>query len=537
MKYSHKITLLFFLFISINNHAIANTSAQNNKKLTIAFQKLPYTLNFIKEFNHTELHIHSAIYSGLLSPSPSSLTPKVGLAISWFVNKNNTVYTFNLRKNIHFANGKIITAQDVKDSWLTAIKAKNAFLYLYEMIKGVPEYISGKGNIEDIKLEIVNDKVLKVILREPAPYFLQTITHPAFSVSSSKQMQVDNWDMHPLEIDFTGPYIITQQRDQSLTLTKNKFYWDKDSVHFEEVEILFYTKNEENTLITDINSGKVQWSTFYINDKDTHTLDNEEWLKIHPIFGSKYLFFGDTVTEPWNNANIRTAIKLFLPLDTILPEKYTFPASGFVPPIKENYEPGLTIPIQNTKKAYNLLDMEGFPKGKGLGKIVLLAPAYQNKEYDTIFDIIKNTLGEFLETSIVIKTLPSSEYYDNLSNENFTIGITSWIGDFADPNAFLQLWSTPNAALGHNYNNQEYQKLLSLSHLQKGDMRIQTQIAAEKMLLETTVIIPLHQLYGLNVIRDDLIKGWYSNILDLHPIGAMYKPHLGTIKHFTLLSR
>src|SRR5512133_3431804 len=56
------------------------------------------------------------VFSGLVSFDPNlNLTPD--LAESWDVSADGTVYTFHLRENAKFHNGKPVTAQDVIYSW------------------------------------------------------------------------------------------------------------------------------------------------------------------------------------------------------------------------------------------------------------------------------------------------------------------------------------------------------------------------------------------------------------------------------------
>lgn len=525
------ITLFIILFPSV--YGIPITSEESLQELTIAFSKQPYTINFIKEFNHTELLIHSAIYSGLLTPNPTTLQPEVGLAISWFINEAQDTYIFNLRKNAQFSNGTPITTMDVKASWIAAIQENNAFIYLFELIKGVSEYSKKTKSLEDIGIEVVNDRVLKVTLKSPSPQFLSTITHPAFSVTSRAQIQKTDWDKDILGIDFTGPFVVSAQSQEKLELTKNKYFWGNQFVNYEKITILFFESDKQSEIIQIINEGSVQWSTFY--EKSTESLEDEDWLIVHPIFGSQYLFFGDTQSEPWNNADVRTAIRLLLPLDKILKKKYTFPASSLVPPISGSYDPSFAISEQDSEKALSLLKDAGYPKGQGLGLLTLLAPEYTDGTYDDIFDTIAEKLSLTLTDPVEIKTLPVTSYYDDLPNHEFSIGVTSWIGDFIDPTAFLQIWNAPNQALGHNYNNKEYQDALIKSYQEDSSDRNKFLAEAEKILLDTTVIIPLHYLYVANIVRTDLLKGWDSNLLDIHPFGALYRKQIDKIPNLTFL--
>mgnify|MGYP006324004909 FL=1 len=59
------------------------------------------------------------VFSGLVSFDPNlNLTPD--LAESWEISADGVVYTFHLRQNAKFHNGRAVTAQDVIYSWQRA---------------------------------------------------------------------------------------------------------------------------------------------------------------------------------------------------------------------------------------------------------------------------------------------------------------------------------------------------------------------------------------------------------------------------------
>lgn len=539
MKKIHYMQILFrfllALIISPFIYGNINVSEDETQKLSIGFLKNPYSLNFIEAFNHSEMHIQSALYSGILTLNPNTLQPDVGLAISWFINDNYDEYTFNLRDGVKFSDGTLMTAYDVKASWMRSIQAKNAFIYLFELIQGVSAYTAGEGSMDDIQIIVINESVLKVVLKEPAPYFLSTITHPAFSVTSQSQLEKEDWTGDAKNIVFSGPFVVKEKNEEHLILKKNDYFWDKESIYFDEIDINFYKNEDKYKVIQDINDNKVQWATFYTapQTEDDVALRDRDWLIVHPIFGTNYLFFGDTQKKPWNNENIRTAIKLLLPLRKYLNEEYSFPASSLVPPIAGTYTPDIPFPNQDRQLALEMLKDEGYPKGVGLGEIVLLVAEFDDGSHKDIYDMIKESLESSLDISVTFKVVPARDYQTHIREGGFTLASTSWIGDFADPAAFLQIWAAPNAYLGHNYNNEEYQKIITESNLSIGQERINRLIAAENMLINSTVVIPVSRIITANVVRNDLLYGWSMNILDVHLLGSLYKEEVRAIPRMT----
>ena len=119
------------------------------------------------------------VFSGLVSFDPHlNLTPD--LAESWDVSADGTVYTFHLRTNAKFHDGRPVTAQDVIYSWERAVgpalASETAVTYLGDIV-GVKEMAAGKAD-HISGLQALDDHTLKVTIDAPKPYFLLKLTYP-----------------------------------------------------------------------------------------------------------------------------------------------------------------------------------------------------------------------------------------------------------------------------------------------------------------------------------------------------------------------
>src|ERR1041385_8732860 len=118
------------------------------------------------------------IFSGLVSFDPKlNLTPD--LAEKWDVSSDGTVYTFHLRTNAKFQDGKAVTAQDVIYSWERAaspeLKSDTVLTYLGDIV-GVKDMNDGKADhIQGLKA--IDDHTLQVTIDAPKPYFLYKLTY------------------------------------------------------------------------------------------------------------------------------------------------------------------------------------------------------------------------------------------------------------------------------------------------------------------------------------------------------------------------
>jgi peptide/nickel transport system substrate-binding protein/oligopeptide transport system substrate-binding protein len=138
-----------------------------------------------------------------------------------------------------------------------------------------------------------------------------------------------------------------------------------------------------------------------------------------------------------------------------------------------------------------------------------------------VADLMKEAWEKLPELSVEIKSVPAASYFDAVRSGakegGWTLASTSWIGDFADPLAFLQMWSVDSNLNDAALNDPDYDKLLDDAAQKSDDERLAALAAAETKLLSGAAVLPLYHSLAANVVDTDYIDGWYSNALDIHP--------------------
>ena len=119
------------------------------------------------------------VFSGLVSFDPRlNLTPD--LADTWEVSDDGTVYTFHIRENAKFHDGKPVTAEDVIYSWERAaspeLASDTVLTYLGDIV-GVREMDAGQAD-HISGLKAIDDHTLQVTIDAPKPYFILKLTFP-----------------------------------------------------------------------------------------------------------------------------------------------------------------------------------------------------------------------------------------------------------------------------------------------------------------------------------------------------------------------
>lgn len=178
------------------------------------------------------------LYEGLTVETPTGeVVP--GAAESWSIDASGTEYTFHLRKNARWSNGKPVTAQDFLRAWRREIDPAFASPTVDEMrlLAHATDILTGKMPPTDLGVAAPSDDTLVVTLERPAPYFLQILAHhsmfPIYSAASATTHQPSTWVSN-------GPYLLKSwQPATKIELAANPHYWDATHVQIKNVTYSF----------------------------------------------------------------------------------------------------------------------------------------------------------------------------------------------------------------------------------------------------------------------------------------------------------
>ena len=99
---------------------------------------------------------------------------------------------------------------------------------------------------------------------------------------------------------------------------------------------------------------------------------------------------------------------------------------------------------------------------------------------------------------------------------DFQISRAGWIGDYEDPNTFLDTLRPNRGNNKTGWENEEYDQLLELANsTNEQSLRYQYLMEAERLLISEMPIIPIYTYVRQYQLSDD-VKGWHPNLLDTH---------------------
>jgi peptide/nickel transport system substrate-binding protein/oligopeptide transport system substrate-binding protein len=169
----------------------------------------------------------------------------------------------------------------------------------------------------------------------------------------------------------------------------------------------------------------------------------------------------------------------------------------------------------NVAEGLDLLKEAGYPRGKGLPPVIIKVTRGSSAE--AAAQRLAEAWEEGLSLKVEIKSYDYQTYLKELEKDDYTIGAVTWIGDFADPLAFLQIWTSGSNLNDARYSNPAYDRMIDRAMAEPWEERFALLAEAEALLLHEAVVMPLSHPPAFNLIDLDRLAGWYPNLMDIHP--------------------
>jgi len=312
----------------------------------------------------------------------------------------------------------------------------------------------------------------------------------------------------PSKIICNGPFYIAQETNTELSLKPNQYYWDSKALKIDGITIK--KENDDDRAAYDFNSGVTHWIEGGVNYK---LLLDQNSIQLSALFGTHYWFFS-CKEKPWNDARMRKALAYLIPWDEIrVRDQYLQPTANLIYPLA-GYPKIKGINAKDSAKAMLLFKEAGYEDLKTVPLITIMIP--EGEDSKRIASIMEKAFTE-LGLKVSIKTVAPTRFFTSTKNESFTISSVTWIGDYADPHTFLQMWLKDSNLNDAKFFDPEFEELMAQSNRQKETARFETLSKAEELLLTKAEVMPIYHNVGLNIIDTRYILGWYPNVLDIHP--------------------
>lgn len=474
------------------------------------------------------MRISSSLFEGLCRVDENG-EPQPGMAESWDMSSDALSYTFYLRQGILWSDGSPVTARDFVASWKRTLTPATAADYAsqFYVIKGAREFNEGTlTDFSQVGVKALDERTLQVELVNPVPYFIDLCAFVTLApVPVEKIEKLGTTWIKPTHIVCNGPYILKDWRvDDRVLLERNPLYWDAANVKMRTVEVKPVT--DANTALNFFHSQlcDLLMDKGMVPPSLTGPLKKQPYFHTGPFLGSWFIRFNVT-KAPFNDVRVRRAFALVVDKKRIT-QKITNlgeqVSEGIVPAgAGQNYQPpkGLGLDIATAQK---LLAQAGYPGGKGFPTVDYLhlpLPLERNIAIE-----LKSMWETALGVTISLSKQEQKAWVASMRELNYQMCRSSWVGDYNDPNTFLELFISGNGQNHTGWSDSRYDHLIAQAAAERDATKrnLLFQQAEQLLVSEGAALVPVYTYVGVQFFRSDRLGGVKSNLIDEHPFRCMY---------------
>lgn len=412
------------------------------------------------------------LYEGLFEYDHTTSEAKPALVEKYSTSEDGLTWTFYLR-SAKFSDGAEITSKTFADSWNYMIGGPLA------------SNLDFVGRTDTGKLDIQTPEknVLVVNLKYPVPYLPSLLCQPCLAAIKDTT-------------SYSGAYTLQSQSNELIKLRRNPYYWDAVKTDF--VDILIGEDNYKQEFL----NGNIQWSMAALSDAS-------DYMVLSRLYATTFFYFS-AKEGAYADENIRKALIDVIPWDIIRSVQGSLLESSSIVP-----ESGLQANISDD--ILWLLAAGGYPYGEKALPVINMAIT-RGAQNAQVAELIAELWSKTLGITVILNTVPLTVFASTPELNPYDFCTITWIGDYFDPMAFLQLFASDSSFNLANFSNEEYDALLDAATNAADEVtRKDLLLQAEQVLLDSGVVIPMSTAFATNFVRNDLISGWETNPLDIHP--------------------
>lgn len=429
----------------------------------------------------TEAVFHNVFEGLVLFDETGALIP--GLAESWDISDDGLTYTFHLRDDVTFHNGKAFSAEDV--------------VYTYEFLSGLggEEALSSKfKNLTSV--EAVDDYTVTMTLAEADAAFLQYTRRVAVLPKGYE-------DQSSAPVG-TGPFVFEKYvPGQMVVLEKNEDYYDESRMpKIDEAQI--YIMGDDSAVLTALQSGQLDAGIVYADSADYLTGDFT--VNSSPQ-NMVQLFALNNSATPFDDVRVRQAFEYAVNKDQIIDGVF----AGYATELYSNFSPVMSyfyndeledVYTYDVDKAKELMAEAGYEDGFD---ITITVPSNYQKHIDTA-QVIAQQLKQ-INVNATIEPVEWGQWleqvYTNADYQTTVVGLTGKL----DPNDILGRYVSDYAKNFMKYNNPDYDKLIEEAKTASDEERVELFKECQKMLTDDAAAVWICDPNAIAVTRSDL-KGY-----------------------------
>lgn len=458
----------------------------------------------------TDLFVGLVARDADLRPSPAS-------AESWTVSPDGLTWTFRLRPDLRWSDGKPLTADDFVYTYrrlmtpATASQIAGAFFF----IEGARDVFKGSAPPETLGVTAPDPATVMIRLEHPVPYLLDLFSTTQVGPVPRHVIEEHGaaW-ARPGRMVSNGAYVLAERVPQTyMKLVKNPHFFAADSVMIDEV--YWHPTQDLATSLRRFRAGELDVVLNFPPDEIDRLKDTfREALHITPALGTYFLAL-NTRREPFDDVRVRKALSLAVDREAIaerLLRTGVKPAWSFVTPDFEGY--GGIVPPERSKtlaarqaEARELLKQAGF----GPDNPLTVPLVYETQEENRRIMVAIAGMWQAIGVKTELENVQFGVLRSRVLTGNYDAARFTYFASFDDAYAFMQVFASGNPNNWPGYASETYDALLDrYNRTPDAAERAAVLREAETLMMGEYPVIPIYH-YVWRRLVSPRVGGWVDS--------------------------
>jgi len=470
--------------------------------------------------------------------------PVNALAKDYKVSDDGLTYTFTIRDDANWSNGKPVTANDFVFAWQRAVDPAVASEYAYMLsdigqIKNAADIIAGKKDKSELGVKAVDDKTLEVQLSVPVSYFLSLMYFPTFYPINEDFFNSckDTFATSPETTLSDGAFVLDdyQPAATAFHLKKNPDYYNASSVKLSGIS--YQVIQDSQQALMSYQSGTLD--TTLVNGEQVDQVKDDPEFK---TVGAGYLWYVSpnvNKVPELANLNVRMALTMAINREAITTDVLK---DGSIPtytavPMQFATGPDGSDFSADQKKYSDVCAFDAtkaadyWKKGLkelGISSLSLTMIVDADDAPQKVATVLKEQWeSELPGLTVELKVEPKKQRVEDMQNGDFQLGLTRWGPDYADPMTYLGMWVTNNSNNYGLWSNKDYDAIIA--ECTTGKLATDAQgrwtrlYDAEKIAMDDAVIFPIYTQANAEMLSSKVTG------IEFHPV-ALNRVYKNAVK-------
>jgi oligopeptide transport system substrate-binding protein len=463
------------------------------------------------------------LYEGLMTVDKSGKKYIPGSAEAMDVSPDGKVYTFKIRKNAKWHDGKPVTAKDFEFAFRRLVDpsfaSEYSFIAITAQIENAEEIVAKKKPVTELGARALNESTFQVKLKNPVPFFPSLM---AFSVFFPVREDIvkkfgEKVFTNANSIVGNGPFKLTKWvHEASMRAEKADTYWNAADVKINAIEAPVLLKDPGATYSQFATGGLdmtgLDRDRLKIAQKDKRAIGNYQdgsvfWLEMNQRKNALF-------SNPKMRQALRFALNRAELVNKVLAVPGTKPAYGIVPDYMPGSKAGSTFRKESSLKWKDndfataqkfIKEYLSETKQTRVPGFTILGDDGTNGKMQA--EYLQGFLKKVFNTDVKIDLVPFKTRLQRMRDGQFDIVWAGWGPDYLDSMTFMDLFMSHNENNHGEFKDAKFDKLITSAQAESDiAKRAKILIDAERYLIEEqAAVVPYYQRARAFVAAEGLI--------------------------------